>query len=135
MALADPGRILSMDKLVAAAANQLRGPQVHVVADPESRGQRRGGEKGAGLVPESLSAQTLALECSGLQFFPLKTGGKIFKIIVSPSRASMGIRADGIPGCGVAPGTQKAPELWRRFRYLLIISPPLPGAGNKVDKR
>lgn len=148
MALADPGRILSMDKLVAAAAHQLRGPQVHVVADPESRGQRRGGgrrgprpwqgEKGAGLVPESLSAQTLALECSGLQFFPLKTGGKIFKIIVSPFRAAMGIRADGIPGCGVAPGTQKAPELWRRFRYLLIIStttPPLPGAGNKVDKR
>lgn len=93
------------------------------------------------MVPESLSAQTLALECSGLQFFPLKTGGKIFKIIVSPFRAAMGIRADGIPGCGVAPGTQKAPELWRRFRYLLIIStttpptPPLPGAGNKVDKR
>ena len=47
MALADPGRILSMDKLVAAAANQLRGPQVHVVADPESRGQRRAGEKGS----------------------------------------------------------------------------------------
>ena len=77
------------------------------------------------MVPESLSVQTLALECPGLQFFPLKTGGKIFKIIVSPSRAAMGIRADGIPGCGVAPGTQKALELWRRFRYLLII-PPRP---------
>lgn len=49
------------------------------------------GEQGAGLVLESLSAQTLALEYSGLQFFPLKMGGKIFKIIVYPSRAAMGI--------------------------------------------
>lgn len=43
------------------------------------------------MVLESLSAQTLALEYSGLQFFPLKMGGKIFKIIVYPSRAAMGI--------------------------------------------
>lgn len=34
MALADPGCVLSVDKLVAAAAHQLRGPQVHVLADP-----------------------------------------------------------------------------------------------------
>ena len=62
-----------------------------MVTDPEGRDQQRGGEKGAGLVPESLNAQTLALEYSGLQFFSLKMGGKIFKILVSPSRAAMGI--------------------------------------------
>lgn len=40
VALADPGCVLSVDELVAAAAHQLRRPQVHVVADSKDKGHR-----------------------------------------------------------------------------------------------
>lgn len=64
--MADPGCILSVDKLVATAAHKLCRPQVHVVADSE--GERGGPEamgqgKEAGLALESRRVPTLTLEC------------------------------------------------------------------------
>lgn len=42
VALPDPGCVLPVNKLVTAAPHKFRGPQVHVVADPEDGGMGKG---------------------------------------------------------------------------------------------
>lgn len=98
--MADPGCVLSMDKLVAAAAHQLRGRQVHVVADSKGRGDREGGRrprggKKAGWVLEFPRVATLTQECSEPQFPPLHNGCNR----VSPP-VVLCTGAEGTPGCG-----------------------------------
>lgn len=84
MALTDPGCILSVDKLVAAASHQLRGSHVHVVANSGGdRKEKAGGQGGrswrhrvvwgtAGLASASARVYALAIQPSASRFPSVK---------------------------------------------------------------